>query len=182
MQMSLGFQNKSLHVSFAMRVSNEFVNKQARKLLRQHTTPMTMLRLFCSIFLRGTGIHGLAGIPIRREIGCIIRPLLFATRKEIEMYAMENGIKYRNDSSNMSLAYRRNLLRHSILPYLVKRVPHIVKTLNSVADTMRDVSEKLHAIVKEALPSLVHNDSQDRLILDVKKLEMEPDFCGMKYL
>jgi tRNA(Ile)-lysidine synthase len=126
--------------------------------------------------LRGTGIHGLAGIPIRREIGCIIRPLLFATRKEIEMYAMENGIKYRNDSSNMSLAYRRNLLRHSILPYLVKRVPHIVKTLNSVADTMRDVSEKLHAIVKEALPSLVHNDSQDRLILDVKKLEMEPDF------
>jgi tRNA(Ile)-lysidine synthase len=126
--------------------------------------------------LRGTGIHGLAGIPIKRELGCIIRPLLFTTRKEIEMYAIENGVKYRNDSSNMSLAYRRNLLRHSILPPLVKRVPHIVKTLNIVADTMRDVSEKLHAIVKEALSSLVHNDSQDRLILDVKKLEMEPDF------
>ena len=126
--------------------------------------------------LRGTGIHGLAGIPLKREVGCIIRPLLFATRKEIEMYAMENGIKYRNDSSNMSLAYRRNLLRHSILPPLVKRVPHIVETLNIVAATMRDVSEKLHAIVDEALRSLAHKDSQDRLMLDVKKLEMEPDF------
>ena len=126
--------------------------------------------------LRGTGIHGLAGIPVKRIGGCIIRPLLFATRKEIEMYAMENGIKYRNDSSNMSLAYRRNLLRHSILPPLVKRVPHIVETLNIVANTMCDVSEKLHAIVEEALRSLVHNDSQDRLMLDVKKLEMEPDF------
>jgi tRNA(Ile)-lysidine synthase len=126
--------------------------------------------------LRGTGIHGLAGIPIRREIGCIIRPLLFATRKEIEMYTMENGIKYRNDSSNMSLAYRRNLLRHSILPPLVKRVPHIIETLNIVADTMRDVSEKLHAIVDKELHSLVHKDSQDCLMLDVKKLETEPVF------
>jgi tRNA(Ile)-lysidine synthase len=126
--------------------------------------------------LRGTGIHGLAGIPLKREIGCIIRPLLFATRKEIEIYAMENGIKYRNDSSNTSLAYRRNLLRHNILPPLMKRVPHIVETLNMVAATMRDVSEKLHAMVDEALRSLAQKDSQDRLMLDVKKLEMEPDF------
>jgi tRNA(Ile)-lysidine synthase len=126
--------------------------------------------------LRGTGIHGLAGIPIKREISCMIRPLLFATRKEIETCAMKNGIKFRNDSSNMSLAYRRNLLRHSILPPLVKRVPHIVETLNLVADAMRDVSEKLHTMVDEALRSLADKDSQDRLMLDVKKLKMEPDF------
>jgi tRNA(Ile)-lysidine synthase len=126
--------------------------------------------------LRGTGIHGLAGIPLKREAGCIIRPLLFASRKEIQIYAMENGIKYRNDSSNTSLVYRRNLLRHRILPHLVKRVPHIVETLNMVADTMRDVSEKLHTMVDEALRSLAHKDSQDRLMLNVKKLKMEPDF------
>jgi len=126
--------------------------------------------------LRGTGIHGLAGIPIKREIGCIIRPFLFTTRKEIEIYAMENCIKYRNDSSNSSLVYRRNLLRHSILPPLVKRVPHIVKTLNIVADTMREVSEKLHTMVDKALHSLTYKDSQDRLMLDVKKLKLEPEF------
>jgi tRNA(Ile)-lysidine synthase len=126
--------------------------------------------------LRGTGIHGLAGIPLKREIGCIIRPLLFATRQEIEMYAIENNIKYRTDSSNMSLVYRRNLLRHTILPPLVKRTPHIVETLNIVANTMRDVSEKLHAMVDEAIRSLARKDSQDRLMLDVEKLEMESDF------
>jgi tRNA(Ile)-lysidine synthase len=126
--------------------------------------------------LRGTGIHGLAGIPLQREAGRIIRPLLFATRKEIELYARENDIKFRNDSSNVSLAYRRNLLRHSILPPLVNRVPHLVDTLNIVAATMRDVSQKLDAMVEEALSSLSHKDPQDRLLLDVKKLTMMPDF------
>ena len=126
--------------------------------------------------LRGTGIHGLAGIPLKRKMGCIIRPLLFATRKEIEMYAMENGIKHRNDSSNTSLAYQRNLLRHSILPPLANRVPHVVETLNTIATIMRDVSEKLHVIIDKALHSLVYKDPQGRLVLDVKKLEMKPDF------
>ena len=126
--------------------------------------------------LRGTGIHGLAGIPPKREIGCIIRPLLFATRKEIEMYAIENNIKYRNDSSNMSLVYRRNELRHTILPLMVKRAPHIVGTLNKIADTMRGVSERIHAIVDEAIRSLVDKNSQEHLMLDIKKLKMHPNF------
>jgi tRNA(Ile)-lysidine synthase len=126
--------------------------------------------------MRGTGIHGLAGIPLKREAGCIIRPLLFATRKEIEVYALKHDIQYRNDSSNASLKYRRNLLRHIILPTLRERVPHIVETLNAIADTMRDVSEKIHIIVDEALHSLFHKDSLDCLLLEVKKLEMEPDF------
>jgi len=126
--------------------------------------------------MRGTGIHGLAGIPIKRNTGCIIRPLLFATRNEIEKYAVENKIEYRNDSSNASLAYQRNLLRHSIIPVLEKRVPHIINTLNMITDTMRDISEKMHIITDEALLALVSKDNQDRLMLNVKKLEMQQDF------
>ncbi len=126
--------------------------------------------------MRGTGIHGLAGIPIKRSTGCIIRPLLFATRNEIELYASENNIEYRNDSSNSSIVYRRNLLRHGILPVLVKRVPHIVKTLNMVAGSMSDVSGKLRKITDEVLISIAKKDPQGRLMLDVNKLEKEPDF------
>ncbi|MCX6121816.1 MAG: tRNA lysidine(34) synthetase TilS [Ignavibacteriales bacterium] len=126
--------------------------------------------------MRGTGIHGLAGIPPKRETGCIIRPLLFATRKEIETYAVEQGITYRNDSSNRSLAYRRNELRHNILPILQKSHPKIVKTLNQIAGTMLDVNEKMRRIVDETMRALIQKDPQGRLTLHVEKLKLEPDF------
>ena len=126
--------------------------------------------------LRGTGIRGLAGIPPKREPGCIIRPLLFATRKEIEAYAAEQGVKYRNDSSNRSLVYRRNELRHNILPALQERNPDIVRTLNHIAETMQDVNKKMHRVVDKTMHSVVRKDSQGRLTLNIKKLKSEPEF------
>lgn len=126
--------------------------------------------------MRGTGIHGLAGIPPKREPGRIIRPLLFATRKEIDAYATEQGIKYRNDSSNRSFAYRRNDLRHNILPALQKRNPQIVQRLNTIADIMQDVNDKMCRIVNKTMQSIIRNDQQGRLTLNVKKLRSEPDF------
>jgi tRNA(Ile)-lysidine synthase len=126
--------------------------------------------------MRGTDIHGLAGIPPKREPGRIIRPLLFATRKEIETYAAEQGVQYRNDSSNLSLAYRRNELRHNILPVLQKRNPGIVPTLNHIADMMQDVNKKMHKIVDEKIHSLVRKDTHAHLTLNIKNLKSEPDF------
>ena len=126
--------------------------------------------------IRGTGIHGLAGIPPKRESGCVIRPLLFVTRKEIDAYAAEQGIKYRNDSSNNSVVYRRNELRHNILPELQKRNPRIVPTINHIADIMQDVNKKMHRIVDNTTHSVIQIDSQNRLKLNVKKLKSEPDF------
>jgi len=126
--------------------------------------------------LRGTGIRGLSGIPPKRKLGNIIRPLLFATRTEIDVYATKFGIKYRNDSSNKSLIYRRNELRHRIIPVLKKRNPKIVKILNCVADKMQSVNERMHKLVDKALHSYIRTDELGRLILDVKKLKAEPDF------
>jgi tRNA(Ile)-lysidine synthase len=56
--------------------------------------------------LRGTGLRGLTGITEQR--GRIVRPLLFAARKEILEYAVANHIRYREDSSNRSTKYLRN--------------------------------------------------------------------------
>ena len=53
-------------------------------------------------FLRGTGIDGIAGIPLRRNSASIVRPLLFATRREIAAYAHERKLTFREDSSNLS--------------------------------------------------------------------------------
>lgn len=67
-------------------------------------------------FTRGTGLEGLTGIPAQN--GNIIRPLLPFSREEIENYANENKIQWREDSSNASDKYFRNKLRHDIVPIL----------------------------------------------------------------
>lgn len=67
-------------------------------------------------FTRGTGLEGLTGIPAQN--GNIIRPLLPFSREEIENYALENKIQWREDSSNASDKYFRNKIRHDIVPIL----------------------------------------------------------------
>ena len=67
-------------------------------------------------FFRGSGIKGLKGIPVKR--GKIIRPLMFANRKEIEEFARINNLSWREDSSNASDKYLRNKIRHRLLPVI----------------------------------------------------------------
>ena len=67
-------------------------------------------------FTRGTGLEGLTGIPAQNEN--VIRPLLPFSREEIENYAKEYNIQWREDSSNASDKYFRNKLRHNIVPTL----------------------------------------------------------------
>ncbi|MBR1961364.1 MAG: tRNA lysidine(34) synthetase TilS [Alistipes sp.] len=66
--------------------------------------------------LRGTGLRGLTGI--NRQYGRVVRPLLYATRKDILEYAVQNKIPYREDSSNRSTKYLRNKIRLGLLPLL----------------------------------------------------------------
>lgn len=74
------------------------------------------IETFLINFTRGTGLEGLTGIPQQNDT--VIRPLLPFTRGEIENYAEDNGIKWREDSSNASNKYMRNKLRHDIIPVL----------------------------------------------------------------
>ena len=69
--------------------------------------------------LRGTGIHGLAGMEYMRDDG-VIRPLLDTPRSEIEAYCEKKGLAPRFDSTNADTYYTRNKLRLSVLPLLEK--------------------------------------------------------------
>jgi len=67
-------------------------------------------------FFRGTGIHGLTGIPAFDKKRKIIRPLLFAKREDIFSYAEKNSLQWVEDSSNASDKYTRNFFRLQIIP------------------------------------------------------------------
>src|SRR6058998_2550256 len=74
--------------------------------------------------LRGSGTSGLAGIPVQRGDG-IIRPLLGVTRAQVLDYLASRGIVYRTDASNATRVYRRNQIRHEIMPLLRTFNPRI---------------------------------------------------------
>lgn len=68
-------------------------------------------------------LAGLSGIASQN--GNIIRPLLFATRNELEGFAKENAVIWRDDSSNESDVYKRNFIRHQIIPKLKELNPSL---------------------------------------------------------
>jgi tRNA(Ile)-lysidine synthase len=88
---------------------------------------------------RGTGISGLTGM--RSSGNMIIRPLLFATRKEIEEYSRENNVLFREDSSNAETKYARNKIRHLVLPVMREINPAVETTLNDTSARLNDIYE-----------------------------------------
>lgn len=127
--------------------------------------------------LRGAGVRGLAGIPVRREQGKIIRPLLFAHRNEIEEYAKRDNIQYRYDSSNDSLEYKRNYLRHNVIPLLKAEVhPEIVSSLNRISFVMRQLDEQIQKEVRERWHTFCQAGANDQALLNIPVLLSQPLF------
>ena len=85
-------------------------------------------------FLRGSGTAGLAGIrPVTSE--GIVRPLIEVERSEVRRFLLERGIAWREDSTNASLQFARNRIRHELLPQVAREWnPAIGETLANTAD------------------------------------------------
>jgi tRNA(Ile)-lysidine synthase len=99
--------------------------------------------------LRGTGPTGLAGIPPVR--GRLIRPLLGVTRADVEAYCTAQDLEYRLDSSNLDRAFRRNRIRHEILPALRAVQPRVDAVLCRLADIMGAENDYMAAQTANAL-------------------------------
>ncbi len=114
------------------------------------------LETFLINLTRGTGLEGLKGIPEVNET--IVRPLLPFSREDIEYYANENDLKWREDSSNASTKYLRNKLRHEVIPNLKETNPQLLQnfkqTLNNLNDTASIVEESVDAVLKRAIKKI----------------------------
>ena len=94
--------------------------------------------------LRGTGSRGLRGIvPVRNQV--LIRPCLKISRTEILAFLEREGIPYREDKSNQSELFRRNQIRHDLLPHLKQYNPRIEERLHELAEIMRMENDFLEA-------------------------------------
>ena len=124
--------------------------------------------------LRGSGVRGLAGIPLRRSQGNIIRPLLFCSREELRQYVEAAAVPFREDSSNASTKYKRNVLRHDLLPALHDATQSdIIASLNRVSSVMHSLAERLDAEVNARFDSIV-SKTDDGHAVSVPVLANEP--------
>jgi tRNA(Ile)-lysidine synthase len=118
---------------------------------------------------RGTGITGLSGIRKTRDR--IIRPLLFAGRKSIEDYSKNNGIAYREDSSNADTGYVRNKIRHLVLPLLTEINPSVENALNDTSKRLGDINEIFTAFTGSLRRKVIR---KDKSFLIVKLENLKP--------
>ena len=82
---------------------------------------------------RGSGLEGLLGIPEKKDT--IIRPLLQFSRQQIYEYAQAKRLKWREDSSNETNKYVRNVIRHDIIPKLALVHPNYLENFNQTQNT-----------------------------------------------
>ena len=98
---------------------------------------------------RGAGLKGLAGMA--RQSENLLRPLLHLTRSEVLALAKEMKVTWREDSSNASLKYRRNLWRHEFLPYLNTKSPGLNHEIALIQKVFYREIEGQEAPLKQAI-------------------------------
>ena len=125
------------------------------------------LETFLINFSRGTGLDGLTGIPAQNDK--IIRPLLPFSRDDIEVYAKENAIQWREDSSNSSDKYLRNKLRHDVIPILKEVQPNLLSSFENTIKHLQQaqslVNDASRIIYKEVV-----TEEENSIKINLKKL------------
>ena len=107
---------------------------------------------------RGTGIDGLRGIPVKN--GSIIRPLLFATRQQIEAYAKDNELNWVDDSSNAKEDYARNYMRHTVIPAITEQYRNALANMLGTMDKVNDAAALYHERVDMLMKKMVVYDGE----------------------
>jgi len=122
---------------------------------------------------KGTGIKGLRGMLPKR--GKIIRPMLEISREEIENFALTNKIEYREDSSNSSLKYSRNLIRKNIIPQLEILNKNFNKTQINHFERFREIELFYMDVLEKLKKELLENKKGD-FYISIAKLKKYKGF------
>ncbi len=131
--------------------------------------------------VRGTGLAGLHGILARQDR--LIRPLLFADRAEIETYAAGHKLDWREDRSNATDDYARNLLRHQVVPVLQQVNPNLLQTFSSTVERLRAAEILMRESLEQAAKVVLKTDKQQTYIdLTTLRTLSEPAFRLAEWL
>lgn len=133
---------------------------------REDSTETVLLNI-----TRGTGLEGLKGIAPKNNF--IIRPMLFAMRKQIFEYANENNLQWHEDSSNATTDYQRNFIRHKIIPLLKEINPSVHDSISKLSDYSTESLFLLNETIEKYQGELCLKKGDD-FIIESKNLMHHP--------
>jgi tRNA(Ile)-lysidine synthase len=136
------------------------------------------LETFLINLSRGTGLEGLTGIPQQNE--SIVRPLLPFSREEIENYAKENKIDWREDSSNASDKYLRNKIRHHLVPMLKEMNSDFLASFHKTQSFLQE-SKLLVQDATEMVYNHVVEEKEESIYINISKLIQLDNYSSYLY-
>lgn len=125
--------------------------------------------------LRGAGLKGLSGVALRSSFGqgFLARPLLSFSRESLLRYASARSLEWVEDETNQSPIFRRNYLRHNVMPLLQKLWPSMQTTLARSARHCGEAERLLDAYVQQDLDALFDARSQSLCLCSLTAFSRE---------
>ena len=136
------------------------------------------LETFLINFVRGTGLDGLTGIPEQNDK--VIRPILIFSRQELEQYARENNIQWREDSSNASDKYLRNKIRHNLVPILKELNPDFLSSFQKTQTYLQE-SQTMAEDASIMVYQQVAKENGEDIHFDLNQLKKLPNYKSYLY-
>lgn len=137
-----------------------------------------VLETFLINLSRGSGLDGLVGIPAIN--GNILRVLLPFSREEIENYAQEHHILWREDSSNSSHKYVRNQIRHQVIPVLKSINPSLLDSFQNSLTYLKQ-AQSLVFDASGLVYKKVVEDQENLKKINIQELKRLPNFEAYLY-
>ncbi len=100
----------------------------------------------------------------------VLRPLLPFSRQQLEAYARFRELSWREDRTNSDPQFRRNRIRHELVPLLKSRFnPQIARSLERLAAIAGAADDYFHTEAEARLAEVVKETQSDKIILDIEQ-------------
>lgn len=123
-------------------------------------------------FFRGTGIKGMRGIEPKK--GSIVRPLLFARRKQLEEFLAEQQLEFVSDYTNLQGDYTRNYFRNQVIPMIEKSLPGASENVLTNIDRFREIEQLYQQALETHKKQLMERKGNEIHIPVLKLKQREP--------
>lgn len=165
----------------------EILNQEkAKYLLLAHHADDNLETIIMRL-IKSSSLKGYAGME-EKSINhnfIIYRPFLNIPKSEIIKYANNNNIKYFEDSSNQTLDYTRNRIRHLITPILLEENPNLYASIKYYNQTLLNANEIIENNEKQFIKNNIIVDNNNGLLtytLSQKLYDMESNFMKRQIL
>ena len=127
---------------------------------------------------KGTGIAGVRGILPKTNN--IVRPLLFASKETIVQYAESQNLYWREDISNATTKYQRNLLRQEVVPVLKQINPNLETTFAKTLERLQATEQIFQRYIAQIRQQYLKIED-DVTVVDTTNIAHEPHFSMLLF-